>query len=603
MPNIHAQEIIPIVLSNVELVTVNETSAAITWVTNLPTDTVVQWGTDDQLDSETVIDESVNFHMGRIYPLSQGIKYYYRVGSGGRWSDISSFTTLNAPNGDYLTKFAVVADTHFDVNGITTPNGMMYGESTHLLESLVQELNLDSSLDFVITAGDLTNGAEADFQGFVNVMDELNIVWYPLLGNHDKTFADWSEWYNTSMGRTDTYYSFNAGGYHIIILDSAVQGRVQGDLDEEQLAWLEAELEMHADQPTLIFMHHMADKTDINGITEEAKDSLDSILEDWSNVLSLNCGHKHQNIVTTGNNSHIYVSIAAVVSYPIGYSVFTLYGNGYTQAFHKIESELEVSEESRVMINAAAGDTDADEEYLGELDERSLVVTIPQTPPHYNNPPIISSVTVTPESISPDETATVTVSATDPEGDTLIYFYETTGGIVVGAGAEVTYHPPHIAGNYLINVKVSDGELYSSEKSAEISVRFPDLNNAPVLKTITPSAYTVNPGDIVSIEVTAADEDMDPLTYHYEPSAGKISGSGEEVEWIAPEYTGEFAITIWVSDLEESSEKKTITISVIGESKKDDAWQVPGFEGILIIWGLLALTIGFASKKRIRPRT
>ena len=96
---------------------------------------------------------------------------------------------------------------------------------------------------------------------------------------------------------------------------------------------------------------------------------------------------------------------------------------------------------------------------------------------------------------------------------------------------------------------------------------------------------------------------MDPLTYHYEPSAGKISGSGEEVEWIAPEYTGEFAITIWVSDLEESSEKKTITISVTSESKKDDAWQVPGFEGILIIWGLLALTIGFASKKRIRPRT
>ena len=44
-----AQEPSPIILTNVELVTVSENSASITWVTNLPSDTGVKLGETESL--------------------------------------------------------------------------------------------------------------------------------------------------------------------------------------------------------------------------------------------------------------------------------------------------------------------------------------------------------------------------------------------------------------------------------------------------------------------------------------------------------------------------------------------------------------------------
>ena len=608
LPNgvfLQGQGIGPTILSNVELVTVDESSAAVTWVTNRPSDTAIQWGTTDELGQENIKDESDIYHMGRIHDLDQGIRYFYRVGSGGQWSSISNFTTLTDPGGGFKLKFAVVADPHYDADGRNTLNGAMYEDGPRLLGSLVEELNDHEDIDFVMTLGDLTNGAEEDYIGFASVMDGLDIPWFPLLGNWEKQESGWMEWYVNHTGWKDTYYSLDRGGYHIIVLDSAVEGEVQGGMNDTQFRWLEEDLDDNHGKPTLVFMHHMADRTDIFGLNESSKARLDSILGTGTQILSISSGHIHKNIVSEMDGKLINVAIGAVVSYPVGYGIIKLYGNGYTQAFHKIANELATSEESRVRLNTASGSTGSDDDCLGSLDERSLVVEIPR-----NEAPTISSIEIEPNSVRTGEKATITVSASDPDGDDVTYIYETSAGSIEGDGPEVAYNAPGEPGTYEIRVKVTDGEYYSPESSAEIVVLPPVItNHAPVIERVTESATTVVSGGTVEIEVTASDEDGDRLTYHYEPSDGTISGSGSKVSWIAPERPGQFTISVHVSDGALESEKEVITITVT-ESVKEfpeketpeelPDKETPGFEvtGLLLCCTVIVVLSRLATSRR-----
>jgi hypothetical protein len=455
----------PVTLSNIEIVTLNEEYASVTWVTNIQTDTTVQWGTTQDLGEEYHLEESTNYHMGKMEGLSQGTTYYFRVGSNDVFSDISSLTTLTDPGGDLMATFAIVADPHYDVDGSNTANGNMYEDGPRLLSTLVSELNNDLTIDFVITLGDLTNGAEEDYSGFVTTMNDLNIPWYPVLGNWDKDEDNWATFYNDHMGRTDTYYSLDYGGYHLVVLDSAVPGQIGGDFDEDQMKWLESDLDAYPDSPTLIFMHHMADRTDeIFGIESQAQVRLGGILSTRSQVLTIHSGHIHQNILTYLDD-HRNLAIAAVVQYPMGYDIVKLYEGGYTQTFYKIEDELETSEESRVRINTNSGDPDADEDYLGEISERSMVVHIPG-----NDPPEISKIDVDMDTVKPEGTVEIIVTASDPEGKPLIYNYAPSDGIITGAGSQVTWTAPDKSGECVIQIWVSDGEKNSNKESVMITV-------------------------------------------------------------------------------------------------------------------------------------
>lgn len=455
----------PITLTNVELVTVSEDYAAITWVTNLQSDTTVEWGTTEQLGEESTVAESVNYHMGKIEGLSQGTKYYYRVGSGGAQSDISSFTTLTDPGGDLEIEFAVVSDSHYDVDGTNSANGNMNEDSIRLLSSTVSELNDIDTLDFIITLGDLTNGAESDYSGLVDTMEDLYVPWYPLLGNWEKDDANWETYYSTYMKRTETYYSIDYGSFHIVILDSAVEGQINGNLNEDQLTWLESDLDNNLGIPTLIFMHHMADRTDdIFGIESTAQSSLVSILSTRPQVLSVYSGHIHQNIKSiVGGVPNI--AVASTVQYPIGYSIIRLYEEGYTQAFYKVQSELETSEESRLRIKSSSGDTDADSDYLGTLEECNFVIHIPG-----NDPPMISSTTQLPPTVYPKESITITVTASDPDGDELVYHYECSAGTFSGTGSTVTWQAPDETGEVIFIAWVSDGIKNSNKWHTNIEV-------------------------------------------------------------------------------------------------------------------------------------
>ena len=75
-----------------------------------------------------------------------------------------------------------------------------------------------------------------------------------------------------------------------------------------------------------------------------------------------------------------------------------------------------------------------------------------------NQSPQISSLIADPNSILPGSSTTITVIATDPDGDKISYSWSGGEGEVTGVGNKVTWKAPRRSGTFDVTVVISDGE-------------------------------------------------------------------------------------------------------------------------------------------------
>ena len=162
-----------------------------------------------------------------------------------------------------------------------------------------------------------------------------------------------------------------------------------------------------------------------------------------------------------------------------------------------------------------------------------------------NQPPAIIGLVADPASLVPGDGSTVSCEASDPEGDTLNYAWEYTGGTLQGTGSTVTWIAPSVAKAYTVKVVVSDGKGGSANQSITITV---SANHAPVISSVAPSPMTVAPSGSSTITCTATDADADTLSYEWSAGGGAISGSGNAATWTAPAEEGVYSISVTVSD-------------------------------------------------------
>ncbi len=177
-------------------------------------------------------------HTGTVAHQTHSLVLPLLEGSAKPWSDQP---ILNHPQ---RFQFAVVTDR----TGGHRPGVWMHG---------VRGLNLLRP-EFVVSVGDLIEGytedltqIEAEWQEFLGFIDQLQMKFFFVAGNHDVTNPTMHRVWREHFGRE--WYSFDYKGVHFVCLSSEDP---TSHLGEEQLAWAKEDLEKHRDARwTFVFLH------------------------------------------------------------------------------------------------------------------------------------------------------------------------------------------------------------------------------------------------------------------------------------------------------------------------------------------------------------
>jgi hypothetical protein len=584
--HVNSQEETPVVITQVELVKVSDEEFSVTWVTNLPSDSSVKWGTDEMLGESKYLDEETHFHSMNIEGLDPFTKYFFSAGSGGRWSPIDSFETVS-PSGEYLDyTIAVVGDSHIDTDGQNSGNGLMYSPSENLFRSCVDQLNLDETIDLVVFIGDMVNGAQEDYEVFDEIVSDLQHPWKFTFGNWEKQNENWQGIASAYLDVGETYFSFDVPGYHLIILDSAESGEVGGRINDTQFGWLESDLEMNRFKKTIIFLHHPLEDEGIFTLESISKSRLNNILERNGQVLSVFGGHNHKNTISEINYRY-HVSIGSVVQYPIGYSKIKLHEDGFSLFFEKVYSELQTSEQSKIRIDMSGGSTQEHQKYLGDLNDRSGFLEYTE-----KRPLILESMDINPEIVFPGDNIMVKVDAHDPYHEEILIQYILNGIELQETGPDIVFQAPEIPGRYRLDVIASIGERNQTGKMEfEVVPADSKMDDPPEILKIQSSKKIVAPGEEISISVDAIDPDGETMSFKWSSESGTITGSGSTITWKAPEKPGRYLISVSVfAGGKKVSGDIEILVEMDGEIDEIEEEATP-FPFIVIIFSFMSFGI------------
>ncbi|WP_375765016.1 Ig-like domain-containing protein [Archangium gephyra] len=178
-----------------------------------------------------------------------------------------------------------------------------------------------------------------------------------------------------------------------------------------------------------------------------------------------------------------------------------------------------------------------------------------------NHAPTITRVLATPASFDEGSATSLSVTASDMDGDELTYTWTqvpaapagTFGG---GTGATRTWTAPFLSSNtsFTLQVTVSDGWGGSAQATVDVAVaNVPSLNHPPTVDAAITAAAPVVAGD-VNLSIGATDPDGDPLTYAWSTSvAGQgtfVTPAASATQWRSPDLAAAtfYTFQVTVSD-------------------------------------------------------
>ncbi|MBR1753819.1 metallophosphoesterase [bacterium] len=245
-----------------------------------------------------------------------------------------SFTSANE-----LT-FAQISDAHYSPDKNNT-SYRLNAESAKLLEDAISQVNETPSINFVIFTGDMINKSRKDdlFQ-FIEIANKLNKPWYAVFGNHDINIGGYltkSKYSEILAEKNPTlkeiqkpYYSFSPKkGFKAIILDTIIDTRItaNGEIDSEQLKWLDKELEKSKKDVVLIFTHvPIVEPFSSSGHKLLNDDKVLAVLEKYKNPIAVFSGHYHTTKIIPKDNL-LFVSTPSLVSYPNAFRIIKVTNN------------------------------------------------------------------------------------------------------------------------------------------------------------------------------------------------------------------------------------------------------------------------------------
>lgn len=191
-----------------------------------------------------------------------------------------------------------------DLHLFRDPGGCLYGIPTRELfrDVLCHVVRHAGRVDHVVVTGDHTHD---DLPETYEALRELLAPWldrlWQLPGNHDERAVLRSAFGDRvgGEGGERVSFSFRAGGWLCLGLDTQVAGEVGGRFDEAHLAWLRRELREHDPRGAVLFMHHPPVATGLEWLDRiglDGSELLQGLLAEEPRIRLVCCGHVHHEL-------------------------------------------------------------------------------------------------------------------------------------------------------------------------------------------------------------------------------------------------------------------------------------------------------------------
>jgi len=221
---------------------------------------------------------------------------------------------IGKKNDDDELWFVHLTDTHIGENEVTREN------LRYVLQDITAEF---PQAKFLAVTGDITeHGWEEELMLNYNVMEEGELRYYNVMGNHD---SRWSRSGRRAFVEQfgDTRWAIEHPRVNVYLIDSSVLLQQYGYIDPSELQWLEEQLSNTGDHPAMIGFHHPPG-TDRNFIGSE-KDLFK--LVSAFNIPVIMAGHVHTPTQRKVNGTWIITS-GATHPPERGYNIFRADNDG-----------------------------------------------------------------------------------------------------------------------------------------------------------------------------------------------------------------------------------------------------------------------------------
>jgi Icc protein len=209
---------------------------------------------------------------------------------------------------------AQITDIHLFANERQELLGMSTKES---LCAVIEQLrNLGSELDLLLLTGDISgDGSPESYDNLQNLLHPLQIPTYSLPGNHDCAIA-MEEVLNLKL--FSRRKSFERGGWNFILLNSCVPQQVHGYLSLETLDWLDSQLTIMDEKPTLIAVHHppfFVNSHWLDSTSLQNSEDFFAIVDHYPQIKLVICGHIHQEFQYQRHHIHYLATPSTCVQF------------------------------------------------------------------------------------------------------------------------------------------------------------------------------------------------------------------------------------------------------------------------------------------------
>ncbi|MEK3983265.1 metallophosphoesterase family protein [Paenibacillus sp. FSL K6-3166] len=217
-------------------------------------------------------------------------------------------------------RLAIIGDLHYPDELLN--NKVLIKEARDAFYEQFMNLFLSIPADYHISVGDMVHAGE--FSEFNYIMGKIKDSKHSrrflhVLGNHDTYTYPKEE--ILSVTRQQRYSVIEETNAIIILLDTSRENRDDwsGTLDDEQLAWLEAQMKRKSEKPLFVFGHHPLYNTTAR--STEPMMSLDPsldiwpILKQWQGVGFYFNGHNHVHSIVRKENWY-FIQTASILDIP-----------------------------------------------------------------------------------------------------------------------------------------------------------------------------------------------------------------------------------------------------------------------------------------------